>query len=228
MARLDAYEVNDAMERWNRLVVGALSASANCELLPGQEVTNKTIVSFRVRSSNGSFMSHDALTRLYRDLCDNPVDGLNGYDRVLIGQPVRYGAQSFLRVALGSSDLRRFVEQGFRRRQRPSTDRHHQRTRTRDALRFVSDSDIETAYRRAVGADLLDDDDTVAIFVDMSIIDDRLDRLNAAFPPDTLHAVAVKTHPLAAVLRHVVDPGVRSGSGVVRRNPAGAGRRHRT
>ena len=41
-------------------------------------------------------------------------EGLNldGFDRVFIGQPVRYGDRSFIRIALGASDVRRFVQQG--------------------------------------------------------------------------------------------------------------------
>jgi hypothetical protein len=37
---------------------------------------------------------------------------MRDYDRVLFGQPVRYGNKSFIRIALGASDLRHFVVNG--------------------------------------------------------------------------------------------------------------------
>lgn len=114
LSRLDPYEVNQRIDEWNRFVVDRLQKGQAFELMPGYEVTNKTIVSFRVRNSEGDYLSHDQLVDLYRSLCTSPVSGLEGgFDRVLFGQPVRYGDRSFIRIALGAGDLRSFVENGF-------------------------------------------------------------------------------------------------------------------
>ncbi len=113
MAELDAYDVNQQIDLWNKFVVDNLSRSDYFELMPGQEATNKTIVSFRVKSPSNRYLTHTQLTKLYNDICGGTVTGINGYSKVLIGQPVKYGDRSFIRIALGSSDVRAFVEEGF-------------------------------------------------------------------------------------------------------------------
>lgn len=45
------------------------------------------------------------------------------------------------------------------------------------------------------------------ILHDLDVVDARVDALRAAFPADALHAVAVKAHPTAAVLRHLAARG---------------------
>ncbi len=113
LAELDAYDVNIQIEQWNTFVVDSLAGSDCFQLMPGQEVTNKTIVSFRVKSESGQRLNHEQLAELYREICGGTVNGFNGYSRVLFGQPVKYGDRSFIRMALGASDLRRFVNDGF-------------------------------------------------------------------------------------------------------------------
>ena len=78
--------------------------------MPGQEQTNKTIVSFRVRNDAGGFLTHEELTVLYRNICQKQVTEIDGFDRVLFGQPVKYGDKSFIRIALGASELCQFIK----------------------------------------------------------------------------------------------------------------------
>lgn len=47
-----------------------------------------------------------------------------------------------------------------------------------------------------------------AMFHDLERLDARLDELIAAFPPGTLHAIAIKANPIVALLRHMVQRGV--------------------
>lgn len=53
----------------------------------------------------------------------------------------------------------------------------------------------------------LPDDARAAIFHDLDRLEGRLADLHAAFPPHTLHAVAVKANPLVSLLRVVVGSG---------------------
>ena len=63
------------------------------------------------------------------------------------------------------------------------------------------------ALAAAIRSGLLGASDTAAIIVDFDRLDQRLASLRSAFPPDTLHAVAVKTNPLTPVLHHLVRRG---------------------
>ncbi len=74
-------------------------------------------------------------------------------------------------------------------------------------MKLVTDETISTAYRSALNLGLIDEQDTVVVFVDFSVIDDRLRRLGDAFPQHSLHAVAIKTNPLTTVLSHIVKKG---------------------
>ncbi len=112
MADLDLHTVNDVIQRWNEFVVTQLGQADSFQLMPDHQITNKTIVSFRVKRGNGDFLSHDELSWLYNTICQRRDLDFGQYDRVLFGQPVRYGDKSFIRIALGSSDVRRFVESG--------------------------------------------------------------------------------------------------------------------
>jgi diaminopimelate decarboxylase len=64
------------------------------------------------------------------------------------------------------------------------------------------------AWQEAVSGGLIDAEDVAVVFMNFSIIEDRIRRLRAAFPVSTLHAVAIKTNPLAAVLKFLAELGV--------------------
>ena len=113
LAELDTYEVNLRIEEWNKLIVTALGESKYFQLMPGQNVTNKTIVSFRVKSGEDKYLGHQELSELYSSICQQKIDGMGMFDRVLFGQPVKYGDKSFIRIALGASDVRAFVNNGI-------------------------------------------------------------------------------------------------------------------
>jgi diaminopimelate decarboxylase len=49
--------------------------------------------------------------------------------------------------------------------------------------------------------------DTALIFQDLSALESRLADLQAQFPPDTLHAAAIKVNPLVSLLRRVIAMG---------------------
>ena len=75
-------------------------------------------------------------------------------------------------------------------------------------MELISRNDICRSYRSALEQELVNSDDTLVVFINLSIIEDRIDRLLKAFPKSTLHAIAIKTNPLAFVLKHFVHLGV--------------------
>ena len=46
---------------------------------------------------------------MYSGICQQQIESIPEAARVLFGQPVQYGEKSFIRIALGSSELRKFV-----------------------------------------------------------------------------------------------------------------------
>lgn len=113
LAELDSYSVNASILKWNECVVGRLNKSKHFELIPGQEITNRSIISFRVKSENGAYLDHGQLAKLHAAISTTTHTGFSGYSKVLIGQPVKYGTKSFIRIALGSYDLRELMRNGF-------------------------------------------------------------------------------------------------------------------
>lgn len=61
--------------------------------------------------------------------------------------------------------------------------------------------------RAALAEGHLDDTAPAALFHDLGRLRRRLERVRTAFPPDTLHAVAIKANPLVEVLRCLVAAG---------------------
>ncbi len=112
MSKLDGHEVGNAIQHWNDFVIGGLGASGQFQLMPDQHITNKTIISFRVKKNDGSFFGHGELSHVYDSICQRENLAVGDCRRALIGQPVKYGDKSFIRIALGASDVRRFIEDG--------------------------------------------------------------------------------------------------------------------
>ena len=112
-SKLDTFKLTKTMNSWNSFVTDSIEKSDFLEAMPGQELTNKTIVSFRVKTADGKYFSHSELVNLYKEICSKDVKNFGPYNRVLFGQPVKYGNKSFIRIAIGASDLRQFVLEGF-------------------------------------------------------------------------------------------------------------------
>ncbi len=102
-------KVRDKIIAWNDFINQELNKYPAFELMPDQSFTNKTIISFRVKK-DGVFLNHDQLKELHRLVCCETENHITNKS-VFIGQPVAYGEKSFLRVAIGSMNIREFVEQ---------------------------------------------------------------------------------------------------------------------
>lgn len=97
--------------RWNRVVVGRLALSDRFKLMPDMELTNDSIISFAVRAG-GHELGYDELKTLFDTVVLRRHEGLDGVDRVFFGQPVRYGDRSFIRLAIGSTEVRTMLAEG--------------------------------------------------------------------------------------------------------------------
>lgn len=104
--------VTDAfIRRWNRVVTGKLAQGDRFGLMPDMELTNDSIISMTV-SAAGRQLQHDELKLLFDTVVTRTHEGLGDFDHAFIGQPVRYGARSFIRLAIGSHDVRQQVAAG--------------------------------------------------------------------------------------------------------------------
>lgn len=99
-------ESNALIRRWNQVVTGRLAQSDYFQLMPNMELTNDSIVSFMVLV-DGNALDNVHLKKLFDYLVLNEHEGLQGFNRVFIGQPVQYGEKSFIRLAIGSYSIRR-------------------------------------------------------------------------------------------------------------------------
>jgi hypothetical protein len=99
-------ESNALIRRWNQVVTGRLAQSDYFQLMPNMELTNDSIVSFMVLA-NGKPLNNEGLKKLFDYLVLNEHEGLNGFKKVFLGQPVQYGEKSFIRFAIGSYSIRR-------------------------------------------------------------------------------------------------------------------------
>ena len=73
----------------------------------------------------------------------------------------------------------------------------------------LAETEMSKVFSRFLqNMDLLNQDDSAIIFYDLSFLDARVSSLKEVFPKTTLHAIAVKANPLAAVLKKINTMGV--------------------
>ena len=98
-------KVNELLYAWNDVVNEEIGKSLHFELMPHQDQTNSTIISFRVRNSNGGFLDYDELRKFFKYVVDKEHECFDRFNKVFFGQPVRYGHGAFIRLALGSNNI---------------------------------------------------------------------------------------------------------------------------
>lgn len=74
-------------------------------------------------------------------------------------------------------------------------------------LNHINSVEFQQAYQWAKQDHLIDDQDSSLIFLSWDILNQRLNHLRESFPAGVLHAIAVKTNPLMAVLKQIVGKG---------------------
>ena len=106
--------VTSAIDRWNAYVISQLQINSDFfELMPDQQFTNRSIISFNVKHKNGSLLSDDELRVLYMKVCGEERDDFHDFKKIIIGQPVKYDNKSFIRLALGSYNVRMLIANDF-------------------------------------------------------------------------------------------------------------------
>ena len=84
---------------WNNVVRTKIRGSKHFVLMPQQDKTNQTIVSFKVKHSNGEFLDYTQLKEFHQKITYNPFV-FEKFKNVIIGQPVKYSNGAFLRLSL--------------------------------------------------------------------------------------------------------------------------------
>jgi diaminopimelate decarboxylase len=64
----------------------------------------------------------------------------------------------------------------------------------------LTQTEIAKAFRSALSKGLIREQDTAVIFHDLSFLEERIKKLKSLFPPQTLHAIAIKANPLTRIL----------------------------
>jgi len=100
-------EVNEVIDRWSESVRTELEKHEEFDLMPDQFRTNKTIISFRIRK-DGAYLNNEELSKLFKSIVSGSYADKYPFDKVFMGQPVVYGDRAFLRLAIGSMNIRKF------------------------------------------------------------------------------------------------------------------------
>ncbi len=72
----------------------------------------------------------------------------------------------------------------------------------------LSAATIAETFRTALEKGLIREEDTLAIFYDLDLLEQRVRHLQACFPGNALHAIAMKANPLEKILLKLKDFGV--------------------
>lgn len=89
---------------WNKVIRKKIAESKNLELMPHQEKTNQSIISFRVKSRFGTYLNYDELKIFYKEVTAGKYR-IGSYEKVFFGQPVKYSCGAFIRVAVGAYNI---------------------------------------------------------------------------------------------------------------------------
>lgn len=95
--------IDKVINNWNDFVNNELGKYDEFILMPDQNKTNPTIISFQVKGKNG-LLNHQEMRNLFFSMVKDNHNGLPT-ERVFIGQPVAYGDKSFLRLAIGANNI---------------------------------------------------------------------------------------------------------------------------
>jgi diaminopimelate decarboxylase len=67
----------------------------------------------------------------------------------------------------------------------------------------LNSRDIAKVLANAIAGDINGSTDDAVVFYSLSLLDAKLQALSAAFPINTLHAIAVKANPVVEILKHI-------------------------
>jgi hypothetical protein len=102
---------NALIRSWYTYVSDLIDKSPLFEPMPDQEQTNSTIISFRLRYPDGTYLSYTELKALHAAcMYKSKIDFEGNYDHFTIGQPVAYSHGAFIRLAVGAYDIRQLLK----------------------------------------------------------------------------------------------------------------------
>ncbi|MDB4104635.1 hypothetical protein N9545_03810 [Salibacteraceae bacterium] len=110
LANYSERDATYAISNWNKHVKEYLETKELFNIMVDQDVTNRSIISFKI-AKNGQTLTNDQLKKVYEHLCLHGSKYFPKYERLSTGQPVTYESYSFLRVALGSTNIRKLIEE---------------------------------------------------------------------------------------------------------------------
>lgn len=110
--QLDQLQITQLITVWNSFISTEIAQNPHFELMKDFDLTNKSIISFRVKFDDGRYLAHEELQYLYQQLLTNHSELLGG-KKLQMGQPVRYGDKSFIRLAIGAVNIRKFIAEGL-------------------------------------------------------------------------------------------------------------------
>lgn len=103
--KIPVAKVNSLLKKWNNFVNQEIKKSKHFELMPHQEKTNSTIISFKIKNDDNSYLEYDQLKRFFKYVVIDEHNCFDRFNKVFFGQPVRYGYGAFIRLALGSNNI---------------------------------------------------------------------------------------------------------------------------
>jgi diaminopimelate decarboxylase len=71
------------------------------------------------------------------------------------------------------------------------------------SLQNLKIESIGNAFRSALSKGLIREEDTLVMFHDLSFLEEHIQCLNSLFPPQTLHAIAIKANPLIRIMEFI-------------------------
>lgn len=96
---------NAWIRRWSRVVTGRLAMNDMFRMMPDMELTNDSIISFAIEVGDHE-LTMPELKAVFEKIVTSQHEGLDGYDKIFMGQPVKYGDRAFIRLAIGSNCVR--------------------------------------------------------------------------------------------------------------------------
>lgn len=114
LSKFNYSQIYKVIKKWNATITAEFNKYGDrFSIMPDTNKTNKSIISFKLKDGNGNFLDFKDLWAIYASLSVADQTSLGKYKKLLLGQPVIYGDRSFLRVALGSYEIRQLLKENL-------------------------------------------------------------------------------------------------------------------
>lgn len=100
---------NKVINLWGQVVEDYLTAKPMFSLMKEEVHTDSTILSFKV-TKNDKDLSYTELKSVFEALAKPSYGEGYIFNNLFMGQPVKYGENAFIRLAIGANNIRTFIE----------------------------------------------------------------------------------------------------------------------